>query len=180
MSLVLGGKRVDVPKVETVSHFIHTDQQVPFRGTFRMEAPKCTRFNLHFEDNSWAAGLNCEDPPPPTHRRRPLKVMGRDRRVKLLNACCPHNKPCYVGGADTTGADFLLGVRTDGTLATTVKEFAELCPYENISGAIDLPDSLFERDTYPPFEGIHFDRATPGSASISAQSGFSRRTNANP
>lgn len=158
------------PLIDTVSHNIHTDQEVPFRGVFRMEAGKCTRFNLHFIDDSWAGGLNCTDPPPPTHRRRLLKVKGRDGTVQLLRACCPHNKPCYTNGQDTTGADFLLGVRADGSLATTVAEFRELCRHEPIEGAIDFPDSLFERDAYPDLTGVRLNRNAPAPTPLSTRS----------
>jgi hypothetical protein len=147
--------------IDSVSHLIRTDQQVPFRGVFRMEAPKCTRFNLHFVDKSWAGGLNCTDPPSPTHRRRLLKVKGRDSVELLLQACCPHNKPCYTGGTDTTGADFLLGVRADGSLATTVEAFEKLCQHEKLEGAFNLPPELFAKDNYPGFERAPVRQSAP-------------------
>lgn len=137
--------------IDSVSHFMRTNPTVPIDGPFKMEVRGCQRFNVHYTDHSWAAGMNCQDPPNPTAPVRPMRVKGPDGERVPLRACCPHNQPCNKRGNNDGGADFLIAVGQNGILVTTVEEYGKLCGMDEVQGAIDLPDRAFSRYTYPPF-----------------------------
>jgi hypothetical protein len=127
-----------------------TDPAPPFAGVFRIKCGECTRFNFQFADSAWAAGYNCADyPGSSVYVVRPVRVKGPNGRVVELRACCPHNKECNPGGpTGDGGADFLIGVRPNGSLAVTTEELAALCGSFFIRGAIDYSNEMFSRYQY--------------------------------
>jgi hypothetical protein len=124
-------------------------------AVFRLSCARCQRFNVRLDPFrvGWAAGRYCQ-----RGRRGPVPVAVRGLRGPpvVVRACCPEDAPCAQarhaeGGWSAGTAHFLVAVRPDGSVTSTVEEYLEVCPEEreSLEGAVDYPEWMLEDLSWP-------------------------------
>lgn len=139
-------------------------------SVFRLSCARCQRFNVRLDPFrvGWAAGRYCR-------RGRvgpvPIAVKGRSGPAVVVRACCPEDAPCAEsaredGGWSAGTAHFLVAVRADGSVTSTVEEYLEVCPEERgrLEGAIDYPPRVLDELSWPSLDADDLTSDRPGSA----------------